>query len=168
MAGSSSGGGAYFVPEPDAEDDADEDGADGSATAFPFATVAKLVKEVMPPDMKAAADVAPLVQSYLSAFVQLLAKQANEKAIAEKKNTLTEAHLRTALDELGFAHYAPSLPPADDGAEDGAPARKKQKKKRATLPPGMTEEESLRLQQELFASARELQSGQSASAEHAT
>ena len=94
-------------------------------------------------------------------FVQMLTHQANEKA----GNTINESHVLAAVEELGFGHYTADLPasaPKGGAAGDGAEGKgRKRKLKRAQPPPGISEEEMIRQQQALFASARELMHGQS-------
>ena len=120
---------------------------------LPMAPIDKLLKQELGSEMKAAADVAPLLQSYLGEFLVLLTTKANESAAGDKRNMITEAHILKALDELGFKHHSDNL----RARSINAPSARKQgkgKRKRGGLPEGMTEEESLRLQQELFASAK--------------
>jgi len=142
------------------EEDGDDDVLGSSSradTSFALATITKLVKEELPANVKCAADVAPMVQSCLAEFLQMLTAEANEKAKAEGKNTINEAHTLFALQKLGFGHYESNLPVTGATAEEGSTAagkRKKGKGKRSA-PSDMSEEELLRMQQELFASARQ-------------
>ena len=131
-----------------------------SAAELPFGPVSQLVSDVLPPGVTAGSDVARLMQGYLGEFLDLMTAQANERAEAENKNTISEAHMLGALDDLGFGHYTASLSASASASADSAPSMKRQKKgKRGALPPGMTEEESLRLQQELFAQAKAAMTG---------
>lgn len=131
-----------------------------SAAELPFGPVSQLVSDVLPPGVTAGSDVARLMQGYLGEFLDLMTAQANERAEAENKNTISEAHMLGALDDLGFGHQTASLSASASASADSAPSMKRQKKgKRGALPPGMTEEESLRLQQELFAQAKAAMTG---------
>ena len=144
----------------DADDDADLVGSSSSAADhLPLAAVAKLAKESMPDGLRCGTDVPLLLQACISEFVQMLTAQANEKASAEKKGTINEAHIRKALEELGQAAYIPQASSgdgdaADDGKGGGGKRRRGGKLKRSGATPGLSEEELLRMQQELFASAR--------------
>ena len=46
----------------------------------------------------------------------MLTAEANEKAKAEGKNTISEAHTLFALQKLGFGHYESSLPVTSSGS----------------------------------------------------
>ena len=50
-------------------------------------------------------------------FLQMLTAEANEKAKAEGKNTINEAHTLFALQKLGFGHYESNLPVTGATAE---------------------------------------------------
>ena len=120
--------------------------------SLPLAPIAKLLKEELSPGVKASADVVPMLQGYLSEYLHLLTSKAMEKANEQKKSTISKGHVLKTLEELGFAHYAATFSPV---AEVAASANKqKRAKPRHRLPAGMTEEESLMFQQELFASAK--------------
>ena len=80
------------------------------------------------------------------------------QAAAKAKNMINDVHIYDSLDELGLGHLAPH-PNADDGHQISSAARGSAKrakgKRKITNPSGLTEEELLRMQQELFASARQ-------------
>ena len=93
----------------------------------------------------------------------MVATQANERATAEGKTAITEAHAIAALTDLGFGHYCEAAggDAPKQSATSAAPAEWKRvdrkvgkKAKRKQPPDGMSEEDLLRMQQELFASAR--------------
>jgi hypothetical protein len=142
-----------------------------------------MVKEALPANIRCGAEVGPLMQSCMNGvhvrprarhaasprallptlarwrartssaeFLQMLTSQANEKASAANKNTISEHHLFAALDELGFGNLKERL-----GAAAEPPAKRAKGKRIAKrgAPEGMTPEELLRMQQELFASARQ-------------
>lgn len=131
---------------------ADIDIACACAPCVLAATVTKLIKEQLPEGLRCHADVAPLVQACLSEFLQMLTAQANEKATAEKKNTINESHALKALEELGFGHYHTD---AQGAAAPGEERKKAKKPKKGLSSSGLSEEELLKMQQELFASARQ-------------
>ena len=115
---------------------------------------------------------------------QANAKATEKRKSEDSMVSINQPHVLAALDELGFGHYAeggssssssssampPPLPLPDggdsfDGSAAAAPApgptaaaaagRKKGKKKRGPPDSGLSEEELLRMQQELFASAKQ-------------
>ena len=86
----------------------------------------------------------------LAEFLQILTAQANEASNEGGKNTITEAHVLKALGDLEFKQYASQLQAAQP-ADKPAPLRKKNKMKDS----GLSEEELLRMQQELFAESKQ-------------
>ena len=92
-------------------------------------------------------------------FLQLLTSQANARASSNCKTTsttITRAHISEALEELGFGH----LVETSESTEQVAAARKpKRKRDNGANPSGLSEEELLKMQQELFANARQAQTG---------
>ena len=81
----------------------------------------------------------------------MVTSQANQNAAAASKNTICEQHTSAALRELGFAHYLCDLPPMPEESKRGSNGKGKNKR---GAPSGLSEEEALRLQQEMFASAK--------------
>lgn len=153
------------------DDDDELVGSSRSEASLPLNAVTKLVKEALPDGVRCDAAVSPLVQACLGEFVQMLASQASERATAEKKATVSEAHALFALEELGFGHYAAACRPAEQSATgnkliDGGGRKKKGKRK---LPDhGLSQEELLRQQQELFAGAAAAYGGAGGGASGAT
>ena len=149
--------------------DAAAGGSSSADASLPNATVARLVKEVLPDGLRVAPDVVPLLQVCLGEFLAMVATQANGLAKQACKDKATvvigEKHVETALGQLGLGHYcaASDAAPAaagnsGDAAASGAPAAEPKKRKRgkgkSLGPPGVSEEELLRMQLELFESAK--------------
>ena len=86
----------------------------------------------------------------VSEFLQILTDQANAASSEGGKNTITEAHVLKALNDLEFKRFAAQV---QDLAQPAAqpPPRKKNKMKDS----GLSQEELLRMQQELFAGAKQ-------------
>mmetsp|Transcript_15050 Transcript_15050/g.48407 ORF Transcript_15050/g.48407 Transcript_15050/m.48407 type:complete len:147 (-) Transcript_15050:201-641(-) len=102
--------------------DSSESGAGASSSdGLPRAAVAKLVKERLPPHLRAKPDVAALLSEMAGEFLQMLTSEANEAASAEKKKTLSEAHLLGALRKLGYPQLATECEAVGE-AEQGAQA----------------------------------------------
>lgn len=138
-------------------DDLDTVAGAQADASFPLKTVANLVKESLPTGTKCSADVAPLMQSCLGEFLKMLTSQANEKAGADGKTQISEAHMDSALKELGFGHYVPSAP-APSTAGGAAPAGGKlagKKRKKIGKPSELSHEELLKAQEALFAEAKQ-------------
>ena len=88
--------------------------------------------------------------SVITEFLQILTDQANAASSEGGKNTITEAHVVKALKDLEFKHLAAQV---EDLAQPAAkaPPRKKNKMKDS----GLSQEELLRMQQELFAESKQ-------------
>jgi hypothetical protein len=88
--------------------------------------------------------------SVITEFLQILTDQANAASSEGGKNTITEAHAVKALKDLEFKHLAAQV---EDLAQPAAkaPPRKKTKMKDS----GLSQEELLRMQQELFAESKQ-------------
>ena len=88
--------------------------------------------------------------SVTTEFLQILTDQANAASSEGGKNTITEAHVVKALKDLEFKHFAAQV---EDLAQPAAkaPPRKKNKMKDS----GLSQEELLRMQQELFAESKQ-------------
>ena len=145
-------------------DDLDEEmEAGGSEAALPQASVDKLLKELLkeraPDGPRCSVDVQILMRTCLEEFLQMLTTQAHEVSTKAGKKTICEEHIDVALEQLGFGHY---ITPDDDamqgGAEGDAKPKRKAKRKRGAVGAGsgLSEEELLRMQHELFAGARQL------------
>ncbi|GAA5983172.1 hypothetical protein JCM10908_000183 [Rhodotorula pacifica] len=125
----------------------DEEGPRNSAgddeVALPKATVHKLVQEFLPAGFTATKEVKDLMVDCCKEFILTVASEANEICEKDSKKTMSPEHIVSALKELGFDEFVA-------GVEDGERARKAKK----ASGNGMTEEEMLRIQEELFAKSR--------------
>ena len=119
---------------------------------MPRSTVAKLLKDVTPGELKCSTEAQALLGECLDEFVQMLTAEANEASASEKKKTLSEAHVLAALHKLGFGRFAAACEGlADPKAARRAEAKAKHKAHQSEL----STDELLRIQQDLFASARQ-------------
>ena len=86
----------------------------------------------------------------ITEILQILTDQSNAASSEGGKNTITEAHVVKALKDLEFKHFAAQV---EDLAQPAAkaPPRKKNKMKDS----GLSQEELLRMQQELFAESKQ-------------
>jgi len=84
-------------------------------------------------------------------FITLISSEANEIAEKEAKKTIACEHVTTALEQLGYPDYVPEIMKvAQEHKTQQVTREKKQSKIEQS---GMTEEELIRQQQELFRSA---------------
>jgi len=120
---------------------------------LPRATVAHLLKDAVPGDMRCSSETRDLIGDCLVEFIMLLTMQANEVATRERKKTLLPQHVCTALEQLGFGAYVPMVRATAEQhrevvTELHRAARNKLKDS------DLSQEELLRQQQEYFAQAR--------------
>eukprot|EP00964_Phaeocystis_antarctica_P007377 scaffold3998_cov61-Phaeocystis_antarctica.AAC.9 len=123
-------------------------------------TVNKMFKDMLGPEHRLTTEAHGLLHSCLNGttcacsvvteFLQILTDQANAASSEGGKNTITEAHVVKALKDLEFKHFAAQV---EDLAQPAAkaPPRKKNKMKDS----GLSQEELLRMQQELFAESKQ-------------
>lgn len=116
------------------------------------ATVQKIVSEIIPSDLAFAKDTRDVLIECCIEFIMMLSTESNEIAEKESKKTIAPEHVIKALQELGFIDY---IDPIKDLIVEHKEALKSREKKVGKLEQsGMTEEELLRKQEEMFAAAR--------------
>ncbi|KAG5365454.1 Negative cofactor 2 complex subunit beta [Yarrowia sp. C11] len=120
--------------------------------SLPKATVQKIVSEIIPSDLAFAKDTRDVLIECCIEFIMMLSTESNEIAEKESKKTIAPEHVIKALQELGFMDY---IEPIKDLIVEHKEALKSREKKVGKLEQsGMTEEELLRKQEEMFAAAR--------------
>ncbi|AOW05492.1 histone-fold-containing protein [Yarrowia lipolytica] len=120
--------------------------------SLPKATVQKIVSEIIPSDLAFAKDTRDVLIECCIEFIMMLSTESNEIAEKESKKTIAPEHVIKALQELGFIDY---IEPIKDLIVEHKEALKSREKKVGKLEQsGMTEEELLRKQEEMFAAAR--------------
>lgn len=89
-------------------------------------------------------------------FVGLLTAQAQELCAASKGkgNTILSKHVLDALKELGLDELVEPVTKFNEVIEKASDEHKAKRKKLHSNDSGMTEEEAIKAQQELFAKAR--------------
>ncbi|TID25344.1 histone-fold-containing protein [Venturia nashicola] len=121
--------------------------------SLPKATVQKIINEILAhdPGMPFARETRDLLIECCVEFITLISSEANEIAEKDAKKTIACEHVTTALEQLGYPDYVPEiLKVAQDHKTQQVTREKKQSKIEQS---GLTEEELIRQQQELFASA---------------
>ncbi|XP_031090454.1 protein Dr1 homolog isoform X1 [Ipomoea triloba] len=121
--------------------------------SLPKATMTKIIKEMLPPDVRVARDCQDLLIECCVEFINLISSESNEVCNREDKRTIAPEHVLKALDVLGFGDYIEEVYAAYEQhrletMQDTVRAGK--------LSNGaeMTEEEALAAQQRMFAEAR--------------
>ncbi|BCR95372.1 transcriptional regulator family: Histone-like TF [Aspergillus niger] len=123
--------------------------------SLPKATVQKIITEILPPSsgQTFSKDARDLLMECCVEFITLISSEANDISEKEAKKTIACEHVERALRDLGFSDYIPDvLAVAEEHKEQLKSREKKQSKMEQS---GLSEEELLRQQQELFRSATE-------------
>ncbi|KAH7078020.1 histone-fold-containing protein [Paraphoma chrysanthemicola] len=121
--------------------------------SLPKATVQKIVQDILAsePGMTFAKDSRDLLIECCVEFITLISSEANEIAEKDAKKTIACEHVKAALEELDFGDYVPAIL---DVAQDYKKTQQNREKKQTKIEQsGMTEEELIRAQEELFKSA---------------
>ncbi|KAJ1704505.1 hypothetical protein LUZ62_022059 [Rhynchospora pubera] len=119
--------------------------------SLPKSTMCKIIKEMLPPDVRVARDAQDLLVECCVEFINLLSSESNEVCNREDKKTIAPEHVLKALEVLGFGEYI----------EEVYAAYEQHKLDTLDSPKGgkfsgveMTEEEAVAEQQRMFAEAR--------------
>jgi len=137
---------------------ASDDGPMGSVPpmdddlSLPKATVQKLISELLPKDVVCAKETRDLVIECCVEFIHMISTEANEICESESKKTIAPEHILTALKRLGFESF---LTDVEEVLKDHKIQQKEREKKTSKFDKmGMSEEELLRKQEELFAASK--------------
>ncbi|KAK2760025.1 hypothetical protein FQN54_002761 [Arachnomyces sp. PD_36] len=123
--------------------------------SLPKATVQKIITEILPSSsgQTFAKDARDLLIECCVEFITLISSEANDISEKEAKKTIACEHVEKALKDLGFGDYVPDvLAVAEEHKEQ---LRSREKKTSKMEQSGLSEEELVRQQQELFRSATE-------------
>ncbi|XP_072964707.1 protein Dr1 homolog [Typha angustifolia] len=119
--------------------------------SLPKATMFKIIKEMLPPDVRVARDAQDLLVECCVEFINLVSSESNDVCNREDKRTIAPEHVIKALEVLGFGEYI----------QEVCAAYEQHKMDTLDSPKGgkftgieMTEEEALAEQQRMFAEAR--------------
>ncbi|EFE37218.1 hypothetical protein TRV_08119 [Trichophyton verrucosum HKI 0517] len=128
---------------------------DNTNPTLPLATVQKIITEILPPSsgQTFAKDARDLLIECCVEFITLISSEANEISEKEAKKTIACEHIERALTDLGFGDYVPDVLAIAEEHKEQLKTREKRTNKIDQS--GMSHEELLRLQQELFRSAGE-------------
>ncbi|KAL1956668.1 hypothetical protein VTO42DRAFT_6918 [Malbranchea cinnamomea] len=123
--------------------------------SLPKATVQKIITEILPPSsgQTFSKDARDLLIECCVEFITLISSEANEISEKEAKKTIACEHIEKALTDLGFGDYVPDVLAVAEEHKEQLKNREKRTSKFDQS--GMSQEELLKLQQELFRSAGE-------------
>eukprot|EP00899_Mesostigma_viride_P014713 jgi/Mesvir1/23242/Mv09243-RA.1 len=127
----------------------------GGEVTLPKATMSKIIREMVPADIRIANDTRDLLIECCVEFINLVSSEANEVCSKEEKRTIAPEHVLKALQELGFHEYVEEVSHAFEAHKAEAQEFPRLhsrgfKHKQAAL----TEEEAIAAQQRMFAEAR--------------
>lgn len=121
--------------------------------SLPKATVYKLITEMLPTGVACPKETRDLLISCCVEFIHLLSSEANEVCERASRKTISPEHVMDALTNLGFTGYVEEVGAAYEEAQSQAKEKEKVRGNKLERS-GLTEEELLKQQEELFESAR--------------
>ncbi|KIY49575.1 histone-fold-containing protein [Fistulina hepatica ATCC 64428] len=120
--------------------------------SLPKATVSKMIQELLPKDVSCAKETRDLVIECCVEFIHLISSEANDICEKDSKKTIAPDHIISALKALGFDSFTAEV---EDVLSDHKKQLKDRERKSSKFDTsGMTEEELLAKQEELFAASR--------------
>ncbi|CAI7828411.1 unnamed protein product [Closterium sp. NIES-54] len=126
--------------------------------SLPKATMSRLIKEMLPRDVRVSKDTQDLLMDCCLEFINLISSEANEICSKEDKRTIAPEHVLQALESLGFSSYLAEVQAAYDQHKsetlESPRALGRSSSSKASGPVGMSEEEAIAEQQKMFAEAR--------------
>ncbi|KAL6940704.1 negative cofactor 2 transcription regulator complex subunit ncb2 [Hanseniaspora vineae] len=125
----------------------------GEDVSLPKATVQKIISEVLAnTDITVSKEARDLIIDGGIEFIMILASMASDMADTENKKTITQEHVIKALEELEFQEFIPQL---HDVINDHQKLLKQKQIRDSKLKKsGLSEEELIRQQEELFKKSR--------------
>ncbi|XXG74314.1 hypothetical protein AAC387_Pa07g3070 [Persea americana] len=127
--------------------------------SLPKATMFKIIKEMLPPDVRVARDAQDLLVECCVEFINLISSESNEVCNKEEKRTIAPEHVIKALEVLGFGEYIEEVHAAYEQHKLETLQDSPRGGKWTAVE--MTEEEALAEQQRMFAEARARMNGTS-------
>lgn len=120
--------------------------------SLPKATVQKIIGEILPKDIAISKEAREAITECSIEFIMILSTQSNDIAEKEAKKTIAYDHVVKALEELGFHNYLEIINKVLE--EHKELLKGKEKKNNKFQNSGLSEEELLRQQEELFKKSR--------------
>ncbi|CAI9281564.1 unnamed protein product [Lactuca saligna] len=148
--------GAFDLPESKMEP-MDIVGKAKEDASLPKATMTKIIKEMLPPDVRVARDTQDLLIECCVEFINLISSESNEVCSREDKRTIAPEHVLKALEVLGFGDYIEEVYAAYE--QHKLETVDTVRGGKCTNGAEMTEEEALAEQQRMFAEARARMNG---------
>ncbi|AWU77156.1 hypothetical protein CAS74_001082 [Pichia kudriavzevii] len=128
--------------------------SDTEDLSLPRATVQKILSEILPNDISFTKEAREALIECCINFIMIVATESNDIAEQDLKKTISTDHVIRAIDTLGFSHYVPLLKEFVESCRSNAKMKEKRKESKF-VKSGLTEEELLAKQEELFKASRE-------------
>ncbi|PIN00792.1 Class 2 transcription repressor NC2, beta subunit (Dr1) [Handroanthus impetiginosus] len=125
--------------------------------SLPKATMTKIIKEMLPPDVRVARDAQDLLIECCVEFINLISSESNEVCNREEKRTIAPEHVLKALEVLGFGEYIEEVYAAYE--QHRVETMDTMRSGKWSNGAEMTEEEALAEQQRMLAEARARMNG---------
>lgn len=116
--------------------------------SLPKATVQKIISEILPKDLAFLKDARQVLIECCIEFIMILSTESNDIAEKEAKKTIAGDHVLKALTELGYDDYITPIQNLLTQHKENVKGREKKNSKFQNS--GLTEEELLKKQEELF------------------
>ncbi|CAF2355570.1 hypothetical protein HID58_039530 [Brassica napus] len=126
--------------------------------SLPKATMTKIIKEMLPADVRVARDAQDLLIECCVEFINLISSESNEVCNKEDKRTIAPEHVLKALQVLGFGEYVEEVYAAYEQHRYET-MQDSQRSVKMNSGAEMTEEEAAAEQQRMFAEARARMNG---------
>ncbi|XP_045824346.1 protein Dr1 homolog [Trifolium pratense] len=126
--------------------------------SLPKATMTKIIKEMLPPDVRVARDTQDLLIECCVEFINLVSSESNEVCNREERRTIAPEHVLKALGVLGFGDYIEEVYAAYEQHKTET-LQDNGKGAKWSGAAEMTEEQALAEQQRMFAEARARMNG---------
>ncbi|GBG85969.1 hypothetical protein CBR_g40782 [Chara braunii] len=114
--------------------------------------MAKIIKEMLPPDVRVANDARDMLVECCVEFINLVSSESNDICSNEEKRTIAPEHVIKALEALGFGEYVMEVSAAYE--QHKAESLESPRIGAKWNDGGLTEEEAIAKQQGMFAAAR--------------
>ncbi|GMG21314.1 unnamed protein product [Ambrosiozyma monospora] len=129
-----------------------ESGNPQDELSLPKATVQKILSEVLPSDYSFTKEAREALIECCIEFLMIVSTESNDIADRELKKTISTDHVLKAVENLGFNDYLPLLEKCLTDFKENT--RIKERKNNKFQNSGMSEEELLKKQEELFRLSR--------------
>ncbi|CAD6928194.1 unnamed protein product [Tilletia controversa] len=120
--------------------------------SLPKATVYKIISESLPEDITCSKETRDILLDCCHEFINLISSESNDICERGAKKTIAPEHVVQALNDLGFKVFVKDV---QDVLQDHKKLVKDREKKSTRMESsGMTQEELIRRQDELFAASK--------------